>query len=447
MSEGFSRPRLVGLIAVSIAMAMALGACGSDSGGSAKLTPITIASPTPTPTPVPPPAQACSGQSLIGIDPINNVGYAPLNDLNPSNNAQLDTVDLTVGAATPLLKTIALPGSNSIVSLTYNPNNRTMLVETFLKTGGVGVYVIDTATMTVIAGPVKATGLDAGYFGGMVEDFAHDRAFVAGPNTIGILDTSATPPVWDAGSVVTTVGTDSLALNIATGMVFITGDGNNQIINTNKTPLVPKAFDSTFGVTDGNAFDPATNILALSQEVGADQTHVFNFAALDTTVSPATADNVTVPGLGYLPPAGEGPGGMAVINCVTHQAVVADEYGQNIKLVQLPTSPVPASTPLNNKGQPGSGTTPNGASAYTIAAALIPKGPGKMQLVMRGDPNSAAIDPAHNFFYALAVDDATGTAQFLVRVDLANPTPPLGGSPTGTTHWIPAGATGVISLP
>jgi hypothetical protein len=212
-------------------------------------------------------------------------------------------------------------------------------------------------------------------------------------------------------------------------------------------PLVPKSFDSTSGITDGNAFDPTTNILAVTPEVGADQTQVFNFATLDTTVSPATANNVTVPGLGEIPPKGEGPGGMAVINCETHQAVVADENGQNLKLLHLPTSPVPASTPLDNKGQPGSGTTADAASAFTIAATVIPMGPSSMQLVIQGDPNSATIDPAHNFFYALALDFATATKQFLLRIDLSTPVPPLGGSPTGITHWTPAGATAVIKLP
>lgn len=446
MSKGFYRPQMLGFAALSLMMALILGACGPDnSSQSVKLAPV-VPIPTATPTPGPPP-QACSGQGLIGIDPVNNVGYAPLIALDGSGNAQIEAVDLTVGAASPLLAKLSLPGASKSVSTAYNPNNATMLVESFLKKGGIGVFVIDTATKTVTGPAVEATGLNAGFFSGIVEDFTHNRAFVAGGTTIGILDTSTTPPVWNAGSVVTTVGTDSLSLNNSTGILFISGDGDNQVINTNHTPLVPKSFDSTFGVTDGNAFDPATNILALSQEVGADQTHVFNFATLDTTVSPATANNITVPGLGEVPPEGEGPGGMAVINCETHQAIVADEGGQNLKLLHLPTSPVPTSTPLNNKGQPGTSTTADAASAFTIAATVIPKGPSSMQLVMQGDPNSATIDPAHNFFYALAVDYATETKQFLVRVDLSTPTPPLGGSPTGVIHWTPAGATKVIKLP
>jgi hypothetical protein len=361
--------------------------------------------------------------------------------LDGSGNAQIETVDLTVGAASPFLGTLTLPGASKTVATAYNPNNATMLVETLLKNGGIGVFVIDTATRTVTGPPVKATGLNSGFFGGILEDSTHNKAFVAGQTTIGVLDTSTTPTAWNAGSVVTTVVTDSLSLNTSTGILFIGGEGVNQIIDTTHTPLVPKFFDSTSGVTDGNAFDPATNILAVSPEFGADQTEVFNFATLDTTVSPATANNITVPGLG------EGPGGMAVINCKTHQAIVADENGQNLKLLHLPSSPVPASTPLNNNGQPGSGTTANAASAFTIAATVIPRGPSSMQLIMQGDFNSATIDPAHNFFYALALDFATGTKQFLVRIDLSAPVPPLGGSPTGVVHWTPAGATAVIKLP
>jgi hypothetical protein len=339
MADRCYRPQLFGFVALSLVMALGLSACGPDnSSRSAKLAPLTptptpTMTPTPTATPTPGPApQVCSGQSgagqsLVGIDPINNVGYAPLIALDGSGNAQIEAVDLTVGTANPLLATLSLSGASKTISTAYNPNNATMLVETFLQNGGIGVFVIDTAAKTVIGPPVKATGLNSGFFGGILEDSIHNRAFVAGQTTIGILDTSTTPPVWNAGSVVTTVATDSLSLNTSTGILFIGAEGINQIIDTTHTPLVPKSFDSTSGVTDGNAFDPATNILAVTPEVGADQTQVFNFATLDTTVSPATANNVTVPGLGEIPPKGEGPGGMAVINCVTHQAVVADENG------------------------------------------------------------------------------------------------------------------------
>src|SRR5713101_7402661 len=113
MADSSYRPQLFGFVALSLVMALILGACGPDSPSrSAKLAPVT---PTPTPTPTPGPSpqicsgQSGSGQSLVGIDPINNVGYAPLIALDGSGNAQIETVDLTVGAASPLLGTLTLP--------------------------------------------------------------------------------------------------------------------------------------------------------------------------------------------------------------------------------------------------------------------------------------------------------------------------------------------------
>ena len=132
------------------------------------------------------------------------------------------------------------------------------------------------------------------------------------------------------------------------------------------------------------------------------------------------------------------------INCSTHQSVVVDETGQNLKLVHLPQLPVPITTPLDNNGRPGSGTVADGASAYTVAATVIPKGniPGgqqNIQLLALGDPNSVTVDPTRNFAYMLA-DSGGGWNNghlFLVRVDLSNPT--VGGSPVGgvngTTFW------------
>jgi hypothetical protein len=293
----------------------------------------------------------------------------------------------------------------------------------------------------------------------------NNRAFVAGRSQIGILDTSKNPPVWNPTSVVPTVGTDSLSLNLFTGILFISGDGNNQIIDTTKLPLNPMAFNSTFGVTDGNAFDAVTNILVLSQEVGADQVWAFNFDTLNTATPPATADYVRVPDVcpgggpscvGESPPLGEGPGGETAINCSTHQAVVTDEYGQNLKLIQLPTAPVPGA--LDNNGRPGSGIPADAASVFTIAGTVIPQGSVNgtpTTLGILGDPNSLGVDPARNFAYMLADtitrfhtwQPGSTTPLFLIRVDLSKPV--IGANPTGgvngSTKWTPASA--AIRLP
>jgi hypothetical protein len=325
------------------------------------------------------------------------------------------------------------------------------------------VYEIDTATQSVNS-VVPTQGLNGTFFGGILVDVLHNRAYVAGRFQIGVLDTSQSPPVWDPTSVVATgSNTDSLSLNLFTGILFISGDGTNRIIDTTKLPLNPVSFNSTFSITDGNAFDAVTNILVLSQEVRADQVWAFNFAKLNTAVTPSTADFVQVsdvcPGgatgcLGELPPVGEGPGGETAINCSTHQAVVTDEYGQNLKLIQLPTASVGGA--LDNNGRPGSGIPADAASVFTIAGTVIPKGivnGTPTQLGITGDPSSLAVDPAHNFAYMLA--DSTGgrkqlgsaTPLFLIRVDLSKPV--IGASPTGgvngATFWTPASA--AIRLP
>lgn len=443
--------RVSGLVSLVLfgALAFVSVGCGSDSNSG-----------TTPPPPPPPPSNACSGQGLIAIDPVANVGYAPIYTLDASGNAQLAIVDLTVGAANPVMGEVSLPGSVQPVATTYDPINRSILALGLDASSDLTVYDISTKKHTV-TGTIPITGVAGdNNFGGIVMDSREKRAFVAGDDQVGILNVASNPPKWDASSVVdvSTVGSffDSFSINIATGIMFISGDGNNAIIDTKTSPLAPQKFDSSFDITDGNAFDPATNMLLLSNEVGADRSWAFNFATLQTATPPASADNVAVPGLGELAPLGEGPGGMTVINCTTHQGAIADEFGQNFKLIQLPTAPI-SGAPDNN-GQPGSGTTPDANSAYTIAAALIPKGTVNntaTQLGMVGDPNSLSIDPKRNLMYALADTDpffhswspGSTAPLFLIQVDLSNPV--LGASPTGgvdgKTFWTPTAA--AIPLP
>ena len=425
-------------------------------------TPTPAETQTPTPAPTPPPA-ACSGQGLIGIDPNNNVGYVPIYPLDSKGNAQLAVVDLTVGKASPVLKELSLTGTQQPMAVAFNPNNKTMLAESRNSTDlSITVFEIDTTTQSV-KNMVKATGLSQdGTGGGIVENATTNKAFVAGESTLGILDTSKSPPVWDAASVITTPFMDSFSVNSVTGIMFIASDNGNSIIDTTKSPLAPLTFTG-FATDDGNGFDIATNIALVSQEVGADTTVAMNFATLNTTASPATADNVLVPSVcpgggascsnseSGLAPFGEGPGGQAVISCATHQAVVADEFGQNLKLIQLPTKAVPGA--LDNNGRPGSGTAPDAASVWTIAATIIPKGTvgtTATQLGIVGDPNSLSVDPEHNFAYMLADTNpsfhewsiGSTSPLFLVRVDLSKPVPganPNGGV-DGTTTWTPASA-------
>ena len=155
-----------------------------------------------------------------------------------------------------------------------------------------------------------------------------------------------------------------------------------------------------------------------------------------------------MPGLGFVKTIGPIPGGQTTINCVTHQAIISDGFGPNFKIIQMPTEPVIG--PLNNRGQPGSGTTSDAASVYTIAAAAIPAGKfgGSQGLLgIVSDPSSLAVDPVHNLAYMLADDGvffhswAPGSKRplLLVRVDLSKPVfgaGPLGGT-DHKTFWNP----------
>src|SRR5216684_9155929 len=99
-----------GLFFASLAAALALAACGGEGGGGGTTT---ASAPIAIPTP---PPQACSGQGLIGIDPVNNVGYVPISKTDGSGNAQVAVVDLTVGAASPVLSTISITGSTRSIA-------------------------------------------------------------------------------------------------------------------------------------------------------------------------------------------------------------------------------------------------------------------------------------------------------------------------------------------
>jgi len=437
----------------------------------------TTVNPSPTDTPIPLAMfpQACSSRTLIGIDPRDNVGYVPVYSLDPRGNAQLAVVDLTVGAAHPLRKLISLEHSVQPVALAYNPLNRTMLAEARRADNRVLIYEIDIARQSVahvidatgllqepdgfaknVWGPVKIQPVS----GGIVVNLASNYAIVAGSAALGSLDISRSPPVWDPKSIVALdLNAESFALNSNTGLLFVSSLGTDALIDTGRKPFkeIPFARVPNRGITDGVAFDTSTNIVMHAEFDRADLAYAFNFATLDLNRRPAVADATAVPGLGFIPTVGPVPGGQTVINCVTHQAVVADGFGPNFRLIQMPRAAVEG--PLNNRGQPGSGKAADPASAYTIAASTIPFGKlgGSLQAraAIVGDPSSLTVDPQRNLAYMLADDDiiyhrwipGTKRPLFLVRVDLSKPV--YGAGPAGgidhKTFWHPG--VDVIRMP
>ena len=215
-----------------------------------------------------------------------------------------------------------------------------------------------------------------------------------------------------ANSVINVDGTDSFSLNSETGVIFVSSDGDKKTIDSTVLPMTKRAYIASLGTTDGVAFDTLTGMMIITPEF-QDLAYVINMNELPATGT-GPAPTLTVNGVGTTAPVGEGPGGQVAVNVLTHQALVADEFGHNIRLVQMPTAPITG--------------VATAANAFTIAGAILPKPPVNgtaTQLGMRGDPNSVTIDPARNFAYVLADTQASfhgfnvNFPLFLVRIDLA----------------------------
>ncbi len=415
---------------------------------------------TATPTPAPPSAFS---QGLIAIDPNNGSAYVPIYSLDGSGNAQIEvvggsglirsgpTTSTTTKPAISLTTTISLLGAIQPVGAVFDPVTNNVFVEGWESDLSLSLYEIDPSSNTVV-NTIALTGMSyEGVYGGLLADPARSQLVVAGSFDLATVNVATSPPTFNPSSL-TDLGelcTDSIAINPNTGTLFISCDGTNAIEPVTSLPSAPQSFISlTNGCcTDGVAFDPGTNIMALTQEVGAQNVWGLNFASLNTGVTPATAPNVTVPGLGFLDPRGEGPGGQLVVNTVTHQALVADEFGLNFWLVQMPSATVTSGGgALDNNGQPGSSSSPDAASVFTVAGAVLPTttiSSETVQLCAVGDPNSLSLDPNTNTGLMLADticefhswQIGSSTPLFLVSVPLGSP--PLGACPTCATQWTP----------
>jgi|SRR5579863_8493596 len=449
-----------------VAGIMAAG-CGSDSGGGPVIT-----------TGGGQIHNVATGQGLIAIDDKDQIAVAPIFTLDGNGNAQVAIIDLTqltfaanekldwwrspkmfasflegqlfpeaYATPNPLKGLVSLIGTTFPVAAAYDSVHDKILVEASLAstTGAVTIYQLDPGG--VVDNTIPAPGLTqtgAFGFGGIVFDPVHNRAVVGGGSQLGLLNTAANPPTWDQTTVTDIECTDSFSLNVNTQTLFDACDGTNNLVNTSHfgAPLPVTSFQSTFGTTDGTAFDSTTNIVGTDPEF-QDVTRVFNFSNLNTGATPATAPEVNVPGLGTTGLVGEGPGGQLTGNTVTHQLFVLDEFGENYRLIQLPKSKINGA--LDNNGQPGTSTTPDAASAYTISAGVLPMVTDKMSnpshLEAVGDPNSATLDQNSDHVFLLATDD---TCQlWLVVVDLNNP--PLGACVSCGTHWTPPTSTVLLS--
>lgn len=363
-------------------------------------------------------------QGLIAIDTIHNVGYVPIYTHDTNGNGQIAVVDLNVGVANPVIKLVSLPGTSTAIASNFFADNGRVYVLAANGTA-ITVHVIKSSDNTVEFS-IPATGLSFnGSFGGVIVDGKRNHVIVAGTSTIGLLDISGQTPTWDATSVINVSGTDSFSLNSETGIIYVSSDGSKATIDSTVKPMTQRGYSASLGTTDGVAFDSLTGMMIVTPEF-EDRAYVINMNELPATgTGPAPTFNV--PGIGTSAPVGEGPGGQVAVNVLTHQALVADEFGHNLRLVQMPTAAITGAATATN--------------AFTIAAATLPKpsiNNTPTQLGMRGDPNSVTIDPARNFGYVLADTQPSyhgfnvNYPLFLVRIDLSAP----GTAPN--TAWAPS---------
>ncbi len=136
----------------------------------------------------PPPSTSATGQGLIAIDTVHNVGYVPIYTLscggvrtNPDvssapavvpGSSQLAVVDLTIGAANPIIKLIELPNAVEPTGGAFNAKNGRVYAEGHLGDSSVSIYEIDTTTQAVI-NTIPCLGItnpNPGQFGGVVAD-------------------------------------------------------------------------------------------------------------------------------------------------------------------------------------------------------------------------------------------------------------------------------------
>ena len=157
-------------------------------------------------------------------------------------------------------------------------------------------------------------------------------------SSLGLLDVSVSPPVWKPDLIFNINGTDSIPFNSITGGLFNASDGRMQVTGTLVSPMTKRSYSShglSMGTTVGFASDTLTALSIIDPEF-QDIRFVLLMNELSATTA-AAAPGAKVNGLGATNTVGEGPGGPAAVILLTHQAVIDDEFGENLKLLQMPT--------------------------------------------------------------------------------------------------------------
>ena len=486
------------------ALSVALGACsgnnsGSTSGGTLAASTFTA------------PSATQGSAAIIALDPVNQAIWVPSYTLDANGNLQYEligTAAAVAGGTAAVSKKVSMMGCDTPVGIAFAASGVTsgsLLVECGnSSTQALSLSAVDASSLAVT--PVATPGLTwNGNGGGIIVDPQHNQAFVAGSQNVGLLLLPAGgAPGFEANSV-TTLPADLLTGVIDNAVSMAMDFTTQQVVIANPSTLLPYLVDAStvntaapalnitqlppvadsrgnFLPFQGAAFDSATGLLALSSdsatETNQDLVGVLNM----TTFSAAnfTVDSVAVNGFldYYVGPypniynSKSSTGGLAALNPTTHRVLAGDAWGPNLLLIQLPTAPVPASTPtsptdsdpvggLNNNGQPSiygipATTPPDPKSAYAIAQTLVSvQTTGTpAQLNALGAPPALVIDSVNNIAYVLADNSAaphgwtanTGVTLTLVSLDLSAPVPNACPSPTNlcASTWNPRTAQVVV---
>ena len=348
MSEGLSRPRLLGLLALCAGLAVALGACGSDSHGSP---PKRVAPPpAPTPTPAPPPTACLPSASLsVLVQGANVLSYVPKGAWDGSTTGvSLIQVEGS-GVASAVIPTAAVVNSCSSNSATG---------ETVCTANGTAVYLINGSSLT---GTLHS----------------------AGSGTLRFSGGSCT----NCGVVINATTNQALiALSTAKGAGFQFLDlGDNSFEAAFQSKTSPRE------VSEDVAIDPVRHLL-----LSATEASTYEVGDITDTSSPKLFENNTSANASL-----RGEYDSSAEDCTTGVALATDEFTGNLYLADL-------SQATFTPGSPGTWTAPQQRQTFPEFANLSA---GTNAVSVAGDSHIAVVNGEFggNLFGAVVLPSSSGS--------------------------------------
>jgi hypothetical protein len=397
-------------------------------------TPSSTATSTATPTgTTSPTALLATSSSVIAVDCARQRAYVPLDFLNDALHGQVAVLDLSVDPdqGDPLVASIDLGIVELPRAAAVSIKSGTVLVLTdnVLNTGH--LVLIDESNLSITSFPFPA-GSRPDETDGVVIDPNHDTALVSMNDSVndctGGAGSCTGQAVFDLtahsfGPLIVVDGSiDNFALDAASDVSLAASDTITPLLYAVDLPsqsacTLDDANISTLDADpDGIAVDPSTNIWV----VGNFESPLVTVLNLNDSSFTSGPDCVLTEG-------GTSPNSVnhntqthavgmpgAVINPVTHQALITAESDNQIALLNLPSTRITQLT----------------AASVTSVHSTIPNDPLGNVFHAADFPYAAAIDGCHNLGYVL--QDMRG---FLVQIDLDE----FGTHPVDLSAPLPAG--------